>query len=53
MNRQPTLWKGSMMAFKCKIFKNIKTFTFSLAVCKAFNADFDGDELNAHTSHNL
>lgn len=49
MNRQPTLWKGSMMAFKTKILpKNIKTFTFNLAVCKAFNSDFDGDEQNAH-----
>lgn len=53
MNRQPTLWKGSMMAFKCKIFKNIKTFTFNLAVCKAFNADFDGDEQNAHIPQSL
>lgn len=49
MNRQPTLWKGSMMAFKVVISKcGSKTFTFNLAVCKAFNADFDGDEQNAH-----
>ena len=47
MNRQPTLWKGSMMGFKVVITKN-KTFTFNLAVCKAFNSDFDGDEQNAH-----
>ncbi|CCA61446.1 hypothetical protein AV955_gp089 [Diadromus pulchellus ascovirus 4a] len=47
MNRQPTLWKGSMMAFKCRIHKS-RTFTFNLAVCKAFNADFDGDEQNGH-----
>lgn len=47
MNRQPTLWKGSMMAFKCKITKN-KTFTFNPSTCKAFNSDFDGDEKNAH-----
>lgn len=48
MNRQPTLWKGSMLAFKTVISKHSKTFTFNLAVCKSFNADFDGDEQNAH-----
>lgn len=49
MNRQPTLWKGSMMAFRAVIQKRgLKTFTFNLAVCKAFNSDFDGDEQNAH-----
>lgn len=47
MNRQPTLWKGSMMAFKV-VITPFKTFNFNLAVCKAFNADFDGDEENAH-----
>lgn len=47
MNRQPTLWKGSMMGFKVRIHKH-KTFTFNLAVCKAFNSDFDGDEQNGH-----
>lgn len=54
MNRQPTLWKGSMMAFKVVISKSgTKTFTFNLAVCKAFNADFDGDEQNAHFPQSL
>ncbi|QIH04845.1 DdRp [Dasineura jujubifolia toursvirus 2a] len=49
MNRQPTLWKGSMMAFKVVISTcGTKTFGFNLAVCKAFNSDFDGDEQNAH-----
>lgn len=47
MNRQPTLWKGSMMSFKV-VITDCKTFTFNLAVCKAFNSDFDGDEQNAH-----
>lgn len=47
MNRQPTLHKGSMMAFKA-VIKNQKTFTLNLATCKSFNADFDGDEMNAH-----
>ena len=44
-NRQPTLWKGSMRAKKVKILPG-KTFRFSLASTAAFNADFDGDEIN-------
>lgn len=52
MNRQPTLWKGSMMAFQV-VITNCKTFTFNLAVCKAFNSDFDGDEQNAHIPQSI
>jgi len=44
-NRQPTLWKGSMRAKKVKILPG-KTFRFSLASTAAFNADFDGDEID-------
>lgn len=44
-NRQPTLWKGSMRAKKVKIRPGL-TFRFSLASTQAFNADFDGDEMN-------
>lgn len=47
MNRQPTLHKGSMLAFKVVISK-LKNFQFNPAVCKSFNSDFDGDEQNAH-----
>jgi len=47
LNRQPTLHKASMMAFKVFIRKG-KTFRFNLACTKAFNADFDGDEMNIH-----
>jgi DNA-directed RNA polymerase beta' subunit len=47
LNRQPSLHKGSMMAFKT-VIRNQKTFTLNLATCKSFNADFDGDEMNAH-----
>lgn len=45
-NRQPTLWKYSMRAFKIKIRPG-KTFRFNLACTQSFNADFDGDEMNA------
>lgn len=45
MNRQPTLHRGSMIAFKIKI-RNSKTFGLNLATTKSFNADFDGDNMN-------
>jgi DNA-directed RNA polymerase beta' subunit len=49
-NRQPTLWKGSMRAKRIKILPG-KTFRFNLASTQAFNADYDGDEMNAWISH--
>jgi DNA-directed RNA polymerase beta' subunit len=49
-NRQPTLWKGSMRAKRIKILPG-KTFRFNLASTQAFNADYDGDEMNAFISH--
>jgi len=52
LNRQPTLHKGSMMAFRAKI-RNHKTITVNLACTKSFNADFDGDEFNAHVPQSL
>lgn len=47
LNRQPTLHKASMMAFKSKIAP-VKTIKINLACAKPFNADFDGDEMNIH-----
>ena len=41
-NRQPTLHRMSMMAFKIKTMPG-KTFRINLSVTTAFNADFDGD----------
>ena len=52
LNRQPTLHKASMMAFKIFV-KDGKTFRFNLACTKAFNADFDGDEMNIHVPQTL
>ena len=43
LNRQPTLHKCSMLAKKI-IIRPHKTFRFSLASTKTFNADFDGDK---------
>jgi len=45
LNRQPTLRADSMRAKKIRILPG-KTFRFSLASTAAFNADFDGDEIN-------
>ena len=52
LNRQPTLHKGSMMAFDIKI-KPAKTIRTNLAITKSFNADFDGDEMNLHAPSNV
>ncbi|KAF5838068.1 hypothetical protein DUNSADRAFT_3438 [Dunaliella salina] len=46
-NRQPSLHRISIMAFKAKI-KPFRTLRFNECVCSPFNADFDGDEMNIH-----
>ncbi|XP_015182840.1 PREDICTED: DNA-directed RNA polymerase I subunit RPA1 [Polistes dominula] len=52
INRQPTLHKSSIMAHKARILKGEKTLRLHYANCKSFNADFDGDEMNAHFPQN-
>lgn len=52
LNRQPTLHRPSIMAHKARILKGEKTFRLHYANCKAYNADFDGDEMNAHFPQN-
>jgi DNA-directed RNA polymerase II subunit RPB1 len=46
-NRQPTLHKMSMMAHRVKVLP-YKTFRLNVLVTRPYNADFDGDEMNAH-----
>ncbi|MBU1930038.1 DNA-directed RNA polymerase subunit A' [Candidatus Micrarchaeota archaeon] len=46
-NRQPSLHRLSMMAHKAKIMPG-NTFRINPIVCKPYNADFDGDEMNLH-----
>lgn len=46
-NRQPSLHRQSIMAFKIRVH-NDKTLKFNECVCSPFNADFDGDEMNIH-----
>lgn len=47
LNRQPTLHRGSMIAQEIRILPG-KTIRMNLAICKTFNSDFDGDEMNLH-----
>lgn len=51
LNRQPTLHKQSMMAGRVKILPG-SHFRIPLNVTTPFNADFDGDEMNAHFPQN-
>ncbi|XP_065082570.1 DNA-directed RNA polymerase I subunit RPA1 [Ochlerotatus camptorhynchus] len=48
LNRQPTLHRPSIMAHKAKILSGEKIFRLHYSNCKSYNADFDGDEMNAH-----
>ena len=51
-NRQPSLHKLSMMGHIVKVLP-IKTFAINPGVCKPYNADFDGDEMNLHVAQTL
>jgi DNA-directed RNA polymerase beta' subunit len=48
LNRQPTLKKHSILALRVigKVDKDNKTISFNPCLCKGYNADFDGDEMN-------
>ncbi len=46
-NRQPSLHRMSIMAHEGKVMP-YKTFRLNLTVCRPYNADFDGDEMNLH-----
>ncbi|TPX35899.1 DNA-directed RNA polymerase [Synchytrium microbalum] len=48
LNRQPTLHKPSIMAHTARILPGEKTLRMHYANCNTYNADFDGDEMNAH-----
>ncbi|KAL9101677.1 MAG: hypothetical protein Q9163_003098 [Psora crenata] len=52
MNRQPTLHKPSIMAHRTRILPGEKTIRMHYANCNAYNADFDGDEMNMHFPQN-
>lgn len=52
-NRQPTLRPESMMAMRVKIVSGLNSFRLSVPCTTAFNADFDGDEMNMHVLQNI
>jgi DNA-directed RNA polymerase II subunit RPB1 len=46
-NRQPTLHRMSMMGHRVRVLP-YNTFRLNVSVTAPYNADFDGDEMNAH-----
>ena len=46
-NRQPTLHRMSMMGHRVKVLP-YNTFRLNVSTTAPYNADFDGDEMNAH-----
>ena len=46
-NRQPTLHRMSMMGHRVRVLP-YNTFRLNVSVVTPYNADFDGDEMNAH-----
>ena len=52
LNRQPTLHKPSIMSHRARVLKGHKVMRLHYAICKSYNADFDGDEMNAHFPQN-
>ena len=46
-NRQPSLHRMSAMCHLAKVLP-FNTFRLNVSVTKPYNADFDGDEMNAH-----
>ncbi len=51
-NRQPTLHRMSMMGHKVKVLP-FNTFRLNVSVTSPYNADFDGDEMNAHIPQSI
>jgi DNA-directed RNA polymerase beta' subunit len=54
-NRQPTLHKPSMMGHKIQVIDDdeLNTLRVNVSVCKPYNADFDGDEMNIHLAQSI
>lgn len=51
-NRQPSLHRMSMMAHRIRVVE-YNTFRLNVTVCKPYNADFDGDEMNMHVPQSI
>ena len=52
LNRQPTLHRPSIMGHKARILPKEQTIRMHYSNCASYNADFDGDEMNAHLVQN-
>jgi DNA-directed RNA polymerase I subunit RPA1 len=48
VNRQPSLHRASIMAHRVRVLPIRNILRLHYANCKAYNADFDGDEMNVH-----
>ena len=48
LNRQPALHRPGIMAHRARVLKGEKVMRLHYSNCKSYNADFDGDEMNAH-----
>ncbi|HLD12912.1 MAG TPA: DNA-directed RNA polymerase subunit A' [Candidatus Nanoarchaeia archaeon] len=46
-NRQPSLHRMSIMCHRIRVLPG-RSFRLNPSVCNAYNADFDGDEMNLH-----
>lgn len=53
MNRQPSLHRMSEMGHRVKVLRGVLNFQLRLPVCTAYNADFDGDEMNLHVPQSI
>ena len=53
LNRQPSLTITSIAGMHIKIMKEGDTLRFNPTICKYFNADFDGDAMNALVPQSL
>eukprot|EP01022_Parablepharisma_sp_SALTPOND_P026873 TRINITY_DN650_c0_g2_i2.p1 TRINITY_DN650_c0_g2~~TRINITY_DN650_c0_g2_i2.p1 ORF type:complete len:3079 (-),score=321.26 TRINITY_DN650_c0_g2_i2:17406-26642(-) len=51
-NRQPTLHRPSIMGHKARVLPREQTIRMHYSNCASYNADFDGDEMNAHLVQN-
>ena len=51
-NRQPSLWRSSVQSLYVKRVED-KTFQMNAEITPAFNADFDGDEMNLYCPQRL
>lgn len=53
LNRQPSLTKHSLLAFRVKTGRHLidNVFAINPSVTPSFNADFDGDEMNIYAGY--